>query len=40
MLTSRSDQAQNAIPAEHVRDAHVLLHIAANADIVLSAEVK
>ena len=41
MLTgSRSDQAQNTMPAEYVRDAHVLLNIAANADIVLSAEVK
>ncbi|XP_065920998.1 WD repeat-containing protein 75-like isoform X2 [Dysidea avara] len=35
MLTSRSSQTQSS---EHVRDAHVLLHIAANAGIVLSAE--
>jgi len=37
ILTSRTNQTQ--LPAEHVRDTDILLHIAVNADIVLSAEV-
>ena len=37
MLSSREG---STIPAKHVRDSRVLLHIAANANIVFSTEVE